>query len=168
MAIATAVFTANGHIGAPASFTAGMRPALVAAAIGLQRTAVRGSLSGTCVRRPAEQGQCLTDRVEGPGAFAAEPVVPCHGVRVQRTQPVFALARCRSGRRVSLGVRCGGAPDPGGLQQVGLGEPPRVVGWRPPGPCQLAGGAFLVSQRAERPLVTSGPGGGCGLACRSA
>jgi hypothetical protein len=32
VAIATAVFTASGHLGTPASFTAGLRPALVAAA----------------------------------------------------------------------------------------------------------------------------------------
>jgi len=32
VAIAAAVFTANGHIATPASFTAGLRPALLAAA----------------------------------------------------------------------------------------------------------------------------------------
>ena len=96
----------------------------IRSAPGRQDMAFRGTVSRTCVRCPAEQRQCLTHRVERLGTVAAEPVVPCHGVRMQLTQPLLALTRGRRCRRVSIRKSCGRAPCPSFLEQIGLGEPP--------------------------------------------
>jgi len=59
LAIATAVFSANGHLGTAASFTAGFRPALAVCAAfsvlgALSGLAVRGTRQLPAVPRPAE------------------------------------------------------------------------------------------------------------------
>ena len=73
----------------------------------LQRAPLPGGIPGTCVWRPGEQGQCLTHRVKRPGSLAAEPVVPRHGIGMQRTQMLLALARRGRGGGVRIGVRRG-------------------------------------------------------------
>ncbi len=115
------------------------------------------------MRVEAEQRRGFAHRVERAGSLAAEPVIAGHRERVQRAEAFFAFAhrRCRGG--VGAGPRGGGAPGPGGLEQVGLGQPPGIVGGRPPGPGLGAGGTFLLVQHALRLFVVCGlPGGpGC-------
>ena len=79
------------------------------------------TIPGTCVRRAAEQGNCLPHRLKRPCSFAAQPVVPRHGVRVQLAQSLLALSRGRGSRRVSVGVRRSSAPRSRCLEQVRLG-----------------------------------------------
>jgi hypothetical protein len=75
VAIATAVFTANGHIGTPASFTAGLRPALVAAATlslaGIFTALTVGAATRTSARSPHGQLRTAAEPAQTPPATAA-------------------------------------------------------------------------------------------------
>jgi hypothetical protein len=75
VAIATAVFTPNGHIGAPANFTAGMRPALVAAATlslgGVFTVLAVGAATRTSARSPHGQLRTAAEPAQTPTATAA-------------------------------------------------------------------------------------------------
>jgi hypothetical protein len=55
IAVATQVFTANGHLGSPAGFTTGMRPALLVAAA-LAALGAVGALGVSAVRQHAAPG----------------------------------------------------------------------------------------------------------------
>jgi len=92
-----------------------------------------------CSVRP-NSGSAYRITSNAPGPLATEPAIPGHGVRMQHPQPLLALARSRSGRRISLGVCRSSGLDPGRLQQIRLGQPPGIVGWCPPGPGLLPSG----------------------------
>ena len=90
----------------------------------------------------------LAHSVQRAHALGAEPVVAGHRVRVQRPETLLALAHGRRRAWIGFGIRCGGAPGLGGLEDVGLTQPARVVGWRPSGAGMLVVAADLLADRA--------------------
>ena len=112
------------------------------------------------MRVAGEQRGGIAHRIERAGSFSAEPVIAGHREWMQSAQALLALAHRRRGGRVGAGPRGGGAPGSRGLEQVGLGQPPGIVGGCPPGPGLRAGGGFLFVQHAPCLLVLRGlPGG---------
>ena len=75
MAIAAAVFTAHGHIATPASFTAGLRPALVAAATlsfaGVLTALAVGATTRTSARSARGQLRTPAEPAQTPTAASA-------------------------------------------------------------------------------------------------
>jgi MFS family permease len=75
VAIAAAVFTANGHIATPASFTAGLRPALVAAAAlsfaGVLTALAVGATTRTRASSPHGQLRTAAEPAQTPAATSA-------------------------------------------------------------------------------------------------
>ena len=86
----------------------------------------------------------------------------CHGGGVQLPEPVFAFAPGCLGGWVGVGASRRGCPCLGHLEQVGVGEPLRVMG-RCPGQARLlVEEAFLLAEDTEGVLVgASGPAGVC-------
>jgi MFS family permease len=75
VAIATAVFTGSGHLGTPASFTSGLRPALVAAAAlsfaGVLTALAVGATTRTSARSPHGQPRTAAEPAQTPTATSA-------------------------------------------------------------------------------------------------
>ena len=101
---------------------------------GLQGVPFGGRISGPRVRCPAEQRHRLPHRLHRHNPFAAQPVVPRHGVRVQRPQPLLALACCGSSLGVDVGIRRGRSPHPRRLDQVSLAAAGNQAGGLPVSP----------------------------------